>query len=275
MNDIRLHGSALIAQREEIDQQFTVPMSSPQERPGLDALPLAGYPILSARAVTVRQVLKERLARSQKTVLLFANTNFVMQCRSLLPWLHSKEVLLLNDGVGLDIAALLKHGYRYKANLNGTDFVPSFLANLKTQRRIFLFGGKPGVAEKAGIAIERDIGQQVVGCMDGYTQRSSEALCAQINNSGAEIVLVALGNPIQETWIRNNMHALDAKLLIGVGALFDFLSGEVERAPNWVQEIRCEWIYRLMQEPNRLLRRYTVDIFSFLYQCLRKQPKTA
>jgi beta-1,4-glucosyltransferase len=244
------------------------------ERKGLTSLPLAGYPILSARAAPVMHVLKDRLATSQKTVLLFANTNFVMQCRSLLPWLHSKEVLLLNDGIGLDIAALLKHGRRYKANLNGTDFVPSFLKSLPAQQKIFLYGGKPGVARKAAIAIERDIGQQVVGYMDGYTHLSSEALCKLINHSGANIVLVALGNPMQENWIRSNMQAVDAKLLVGVGALFDFLSGEVARAPNWVQDIRCEWIYRLMQEPKRLLKRYTVDIFSFLYLCMRKQPQT-
>jgi beta-1,4-glucosyltransferase len=236
----------------------------------IETLPLAGYPILSGSAAGVQQVIRERLAGAQKTVLLFANTNFVIQCRKLLPWLHSKEVLLLNDGVGLDIAALLKHRRRYQANLNGTDFVPALLKTLETRRKIYLFGSKPGVAEKAGIAIERDIGQQIVGCTDGYSRLSGEALVTRINQSGAEIVLVALGNPMQENWIRKHMQALDAPLLVGVGALFDFLSGEARRAPDWVQQIRCEWIYRLLQEPERLLRRYTVDIFSFLYLCLRK-----
>jgi beta-1,4-glucosyltransferase len=279
MNDGRQHGSASIAERQEIDQSVPSPTAASGQQKAvpdahaLDLLPLAGYPILSCRAVSVRHLLSERLARSQKTALLFANTNFVMTCRSLLPWLHSDEVLLINDGVGLDIAALLKHRQRYRDNLNGTDFLPAFLKSLRTRRKIFLFGGQPGVAKKAGIAIERDIGQQVVGCMDGYTRMSPEALRKLINQSGAEIVLVALGNPKQEIWIQANLQALDANLLIGVGAFFDFLSGQARRAPRWMQEIRCEWVYRLIQEPKRLLRRYTIDIVSFLCLCLRKQPK--
>jgi beta-1,4-glucosyltransferase len=94
-------------------------------------------------------------------------------------------------------------------------------------------------------------------------------LCQRINASGADIVLVALGNPRQEEWIRQNMGALNANLLVSVGALLDFLSGGVRRAPMWVQKIRFEWLYRLAQEPQRLLRRYTVDIARFLYLCLR------
>lgn len=256
-------------------QQASDPQGSQREIPGLDLLPLAGYPVISARSVSVRHVLAERLAGAKKTALLFANTNFVMKCRNLLPWLQDADVFLLNDGVGLDIAALLKHGRRYKANLNGTDFVPAFLKKLPTRHRLFLFGGQPGIAKKAALVIERDIGQQVVGCMDGYTPLAADALCRQINESGAEIVLVALGNPLQEAWIRAHMHALDAPLLIGVGALFDFLSGETRRAPAWVQAIRCEWIFRLSLEPRRLLRRYTVDIAAFLYLCLRRAPPLA
>ena len=213
-------------------------------------------------------------------MLLFANTNFVLKCQSLRPWLDSDDVVLVNDGIGLDIAAWLMHQQRYPQNLNGTDFLPHLLKTLSTRRKIFLLGGVPGVAQQAAAIIERDLGQPVVGCLDGYSKMPDAVLREEINRSGTEIVLVALGNPIQEQWICANMGQLDAKLFIGVGALFDFLSGHARRAPRWIQQIRCEWLFRLSLEPKRLLRRYTLDIVSFLRLCLRDrhltdQPKSA
>ena len=233
------------------------------------SLPLAGFPIQSMTAAVLSNLLQERLAVARQTVLLFANTNLILQCQPLRDWLCGEDVMLVNDGIGLDIAALIKYGRRYQANLNGTDFLPYLLKSLMLPRKVFLLGGKPGVAEKAGGVIQRQFGQQVVGCINGYTALQPAALCEAINCSGAEIVLVAMGNPLQEEWIRANMGALDAKLLVGVGALFDFLSGGVQRAPRWVQQIRCEWLFRLCQEPRRLLKRYTLDIFRFLSLCVR------
>jgi beta-1,4-glucosyltransferase len=92
-------------------------------------------------------------------------------------------------------------------------------------------------------------------------------LVESINRSQAEVVLVALGNPIQEEWILANREALDANVVVGVGALFDFWSGDKPRAPLLVQRVRLEWLYRLCLEPRRLLRRYTVDIMAFLVLC--------
>lgn len=234
----------------------------------IDRLPLAGYPIISTSAAVLNAMLVDRLTASKKTALLFANTNLVLQCQAIRPWLSSDDVIIVNDGIGLDIAASIVHGRRYAANLNGTDFLPYLLKNSTEKRKIFLFGGKPGVAEKAAVVIEREFGQHVSGCLDGYSTMAPEAICQEINRSGAEIVLVAMGNPLQEEWIRQNMTRLDAKLFIGVGALFDFLSGGAKRAPAWIQRIRCEWLYRLCREPRRLMRRYTVDIFRFLFLCL-------
>lgn len=238
-----------------------------------EVLPLAGFSILSITASELIKKLNNQLKTEGKTCLLFANTNFVLQCASLKRWLNSNEVLIVNDGVGLDIAARLLHGHCYQENLNGTDFVPDLLKNLNTRRKIFLIGGRPGIAEKAATFIEHNLGQQVVGCLNGYSQITQISMLDEINRSGAEIILVAMGNPLQEEWIHTNMHALDAKLFIGVGALFDFLSGNSKRAPDWVQKIRCEWFYRLIREPKRLLRRYTADILIFAFDCIKHRVK--
>jgi beta-1,4-glucosyltransferase len=202
-------------------------------------------------------------------VLVFANTNFVTQCQALRPWLCSEEVAIVNDGVGMDIAALLKYGKKFEENLNGTDFVPKFIQQLRRPARIFLLGGQIGVAAGAAKVIAGVLGQKVVGVQDGYTPIGQADLHTKINQSGADIVLVALGNPTQEEWIQTNMHALDATLYVSVGALFDFLSGGVKRAPLWMQRIRMEWFYRLLQEPRRMARRYSIDVVRFLLLCQR------
>jgi beta-1,4-glucosyltransferase len=98
-------------------------------------------------------------------------------------------------------------------------------------------------------------------------QEQRAGLVALINRSQAEVVLVALGNPMQEEWILVNRQALDAKVVVGVGALFDFWGGYKPRAPQLVQRLRLEWLYRLCLEPRRLLRRYTLDILMFLLLC--------
>ncbi len=234
-----------------------------------ETLSLAGYPVFSTTSDDLCDVLQERLDAYRKTVLVFANTNFVLQCQPIRNWLNGDDVIIVNDGIGMDIASLLQHGKRYKDNLNGTDFMPLLLKTFTHSHNIFLLGGKPGVAEEAGDAIELQTGQHVVGCADGYSDMDASALCERINASGADILLVAMGNPIQEEWIRQHMGELNATLLVSVGALFDFLSGRVQRAPRWVQKIRFEWLYRLTREPRRMLQRYTLDIARFLFLCLR------
>jgi beta-1,4-glucosyltransferase len=183
--------------------------------------------------------------------------------------LKQEPALIVNDGVGMDLAAMVIHGRRYRENLNGTDFVPLLLARLKGQHKLFLLGGKPGIARTAGAAIDRKFGHQVVGCADGYADLKSPLLVQEMNASGADIVLIALGNPLQEQWMAEHLSSLRAGLLIGVGALFDFLSGDKQRAPQWVRRLRCEWLFRLCLEPRRLLRRYTWDVLLFLFLCLR------
>ena len=231
-------------------------------------LPLAGFPIHSTTSAALSRLLKERLEASRKTILVFANTNFVIKCQQMRSWLCGEDVVIVNDGVGMDIAALLLHKQRFRENLNGTDFLPFFFRHTTARRRVFLLGGKEGVAEAAAVYMREALGQEIVGYADGYAAIRDPELCEYINASGAEILLVAMGNPVQEEWIRGHMGSLDATLFVCVGALFDFFSGRVKRAPLWVQRVRLEWLFRLMHEPKRLLRRYTVDIAQFLVLCL-------
>ncbi|MFA9441837.1 WecB/TagA/CpsF family glycosyltransferase [Uliginosibacterium sp. sgz301328] len=230
---------------------------------------LGGFPIAAHTARTLRDALVEADADGQRRVLFFANTNFVVQCQPLLPRMASPEVVIVNDGIGLDIASMLVHRTRFIENLNGTDFVPAFLKSFPRRVRIVLLGARPGVAARAGKALSQATGQAVVGAIDGYEGMRAPDLIARINALRPDVVLVAMGNPMQEQWILDHADEIGARLLMGVGALFDFMCGDKARAPEWVRRLHMEWFYRLTLEPTRLARRYTMDIGVFLALCLR------
>jgi alpha-1,3-mannosyltransferase len=165
---------------------------------------------------------------------------------------------VLNDGIGIDIASRILYGAPFPENLNGTDFNPNYLQRTRHRYRLFLLGANPGVAERAAIRLsELCPFHRIVGCQHGHFDPDQIAeVVANIRQSEADVVLVAMGNPKQELFLQEHLAATGCTLGIGVGALFDFLAGEVPRAKSWVQKWRLEWIFRLAQEPRRLARRY-------------------
>ncbi|SFN23256.1 polymer biosynthesis protein, WecB/TagA/CpsF family [Thioclava dalianensis] len=178
---------------------------------------------------------------------------------------------LLPDGIGVDMAARMT-GTRLSENLNGTDFTPALLQEAAARGlSVFLFGASPGTAQAAAAKLSSDIpGLQIAGTRDGYEGAAdSQAAIAEINASGADILLVAMGVPMQELWIDRHLDDLSPRLVLGVGALFDFLAGNVSRAPSLLRRARLEWVWRLAQEPRRLAKRYLLGNASFLIRAGR------
>ncbi|NKI68763.1 WecB/TagA/CpsF family glycosyltransferase [Collimonas pratensis] len=240
-------------------------------------IPIAGFPIVTTTSPVLARYLLYAMRLNKKITLFFANTNFIVQCNHLLDKMKNSSVTIVNDGVGMDIAAFLFRRHAFKENLNGTDFIPQLLSGADGPKRVFMVGGKPEILPKALEHMRRTLKQTVVGSCDGYAgmKQRRAGLVEEINRAQADIVLVALGNPLQEEWILANRQALDAKVVIGVGALFDFWGGYKPRAPQLVQKMRLEWLYRLCLEPRRLLRRYTVDILKFLLLCRKYDSRNA
>jgi beta-1,4-glucosyltransferase len=231
---------------------------------------LGGYRLHQPSREALCAELLDALDTGHKRQVFFANTNFVVQCRPLRARLQAPSVRVVNDGIGMDLAAWLVHGRRFAENLNGTDFIPWLATRSQRPLRFFLLGARPGVAAQAGRYLEQELGQHVVGTCDGYDgfARAGDGLVDAINASGAEVVLVAFGNPAQEAWILDNFDACHAPLMFGVGALLDFLSGNARRAPPWVRTLHMEWLFRLAHEPRRLLKRYSWDLANFFRICL-------
>ena len=182
-----------------------------------------------------------------------------------------ERFLLVNDGIGLEIAARILEGRGFPENLNGTDFLPHLFGQSQRKLRVYLLGAKPGVAEEAGRRfVARFPLVEIVGARDGYFAAGDEpAVVAAVAAAAPDILLVAFGNPKQEMFIARHFDALGARAMFGVGALLDFTAGQVARAPVWVRKARLEWAFRLAQEPTRLVRRYTIEIGGFLFDILR------
>jgi alpha-1,3-mannosyltransferase len=232
---------------------------------------ILGVPIFVSTASQVVGLLDDRFERHTSTVVAFANAhalNVAAQDESFRSIL--RKSIVLNDGIGVDIASLVLFGVTFPQNLNGTDFVPYYLQNTCRRYRIFLLGSRPGVAQRAGAYLSRRFPQhQIVGCHHGYFVRDETAkINATIKAVQPDIILVGMGNPQQELWLANNLEVTGASLGFAVGALFDFVAGEARRAPAWMRSMRVEWLYRLLQEPMRLARRYVIGNPLFVIRIL-------
>ena len=151
--------------------------------------------------------------------------------------------------------------------MNGTDLFPKLCEALSGSGiGLFLLGGRPGIAEAVADWVrEHHPGAEVRGTRHGYFDRNEEeSVFADIASSGAQVLLVAMGVPLQDLWVRRNLHRIGACVAIGVGGLFDFYSGRIPRAPLWMREMGIEWIYRFWQEPGRMWKRYFLGNALFL-----------
>lgn len=143
---------------------------------------------------------------------------------------------------------------------------------------IYLLGGKPSmdgrpsVAERAAAALRRGCPDlKVVGTHHGYFRpEENDRIVAAINRARPHILFVGMGAPQQETWISQNLDRLQVPVCIPSGGLFDFLSGEIPRAPRWMSDHGLEWFFRLLVEPGRLWKRYSYENARFAWSLGRE-----
>ncbi|RWO77685.1 MAG: glycosyltransferase [Mesorhizobium sp.] len=178
--------------------------------------------------------------------------------------------LILPDGVGVDLAAKLLYGASFPDNLNGTDFIPAFLQASARPLTVGLLGATRVNAEAASKKLAAlALQHRFVVIHDGYFSPAEEpAIVDRIARLRPDVLLVAMGVPRQELWIARHIDARHCTLPIAVGALLDFLSGTVPRAPLWMRRLRLEWLFRLWIEPGRLWRRYVVGNPLFLWRVI-------
>ena len=206
-----------------------------------------GFDLLTAAelAAWVRAVLD---GPAQTRHIAFSNSEFVLEARhnaQLRRYLEGCDLNLV-DSVGVVQAFRLVNGVRPPERLSGTTFVAMLCDEAAAAgARLFLFGGRPGVAARAAAALERRTpGLQVCGAVDGFA--GAQGVLDQVRASAPDILMVCLGNPLQERWIEEHIGELDLKLVWGAGGALDFYSGDVPLAPGWVQRAGLEWLFRLV-----------------------------
>lgn len=185
------------------------------------------------------------------------------------------------DGMGVVHAARLL-GEKISDRVYGPD-----LMELHCERAAaagtptFLYGGHDdeALAQLQSALVERFPGLQIAGSHSpphrDLTSDERAAITAQVNASSAKVVWVGIGSPKQELWMQSMRGELEPPVLVGVGAAFDFFSGRVAQAPGWMQRASLEWLYRVIQDPLRLGRRYLATLPRFaalvLAQALRER----
>lgn len=181
-----------------------------------------------------------------------------------------EKALVLNDGIGVNLASRLRYGRAFPENLNGTDFIPALIGAHPGRLRLFLVGAAPGIAVRAASALERSFPHvTVTGVQHGFFDPAEEAALAQrIADSEADLVIACMGNPRQEIWASRWAAELQRPIVCG-GAFLDFTAGQVRRAPVWLRQMRSEWVYRLINEPTRLSERYLKGNIDFMAHAIR------
>jgi exopolysaccharide biosynthesis WecB/TagA/CpsF family protein len=202
------------------------------------------------------------LVNTEKPVVV----SFVNQHILNLAW-HSNDFaacltasnLLLRDGLGIEVC-LAVLGQAAGRNMNGTDFIPR-LASSFAGRRTAIYGtAEPWISKAAEVLAAS--GCRVVGTMDGFRPESDYV--AEAVRTSPELIILAMGNPKQEIVARMiAASVVDPMVIVNGGAIADFLAQRFERAPVWLQRARCEWLFRMLQEPGRLWRRYLLGGFAF------------
>ena len=232
---------------------------------------------VSITNTTMKNALKiiERILNQSKQKshsIFFVNTNTLnLSCDT--P--KYKEILnsadyLFADGTGVRLAIGIQHHTKIKDNINGTDLVPLLFTEFANKGlRYFLLGNTPTRIEQAAAYAKKNFtGWTLAGYHHGYLENiNSDSLIKMINDSGADVLLVGMGNPLQEQWIHSNISRLKIPLCFAVGGLFDYWVGDLTRAKQWIRKIGCEWVHILLSQPHKK-RRYLIGNPKFIARVL-------
>ncbi len=200
-----------------------------------------------------------------RTYVVVCPVYTVMQCHEKpdLRRLVNRAGMVTPDGMPL-VFLCRRLGHPTVSRVYGPDLLLAF-SEMATRRGYtsFYYGGAEGVATRlAEVMTARFPGLRVVGTYSppyrDLTPEEDATVVEQINAAAPDVVWVGLGSPKQDYWMAAHRDRLEAPVLIGVGAAFDFLTGRVRQAPRWMQRNGLEWLFRLATEPRRLWRRYLI-----------------
>ncbi|MEM1416421.1 MAG: WecB/TagA/CpsF family glycosyltransferase [Myxococcota bacterium] len=253
-------------------------MSSGAPASPVDLLGIPFWPVTEAE--TVAHIVEEASA-GRGGWLVTPNLEILRQCESdaAVHAMVRRADVIVADGMPLIWASRLQGGRPLPERVCGSNLVSSLSAEASARGlRVYLFGGADDTSERASELLrERHPGLEIVGAYGppyGFEKDDAEmaSIVERIEAAKPNIVFFALPFPKGERVLERIRHAAPDAWWCGVGVSFSFLTGDVQRAPRWMQRTGLEWIHRLSQEPKRLARRYLVDGIPFAVRLLVRAP---
>ena len=232
-----------------------------------------GVQISALNLEQVESIIAQWLTRRTKHYVCITTVHGIMECQRdpQLMEIYNASGIATADGMPL-VWILKSRGHDHQTRVYGPDLMIKICrSSVKRGDRHFLYGGASGVAESLAHTLADSIdGVQIAGAhsppFHDLSVAEDREIVSEINATKPDIVWVGLGTPKQERWMADHLETLNASVLIGVGAAFDFLSGTKPQAPRWMRNNGLEWMFRLASEPRRLWRRYLIYNPWFLYK---------
>lgn len=238
---------------------------------------ILGIQIDSLTVSELHDIILSAIQKKQRALIL--NTN--IHCMNLAyenKWLHDflkQAHYVFCDGAGVRLAALL-YGHELPPRITYADWTWQ-LAEFSQSHELtlFLLGANIGIVDKAAQKLQdRFPNLKIVGTHHGYFDKTpqseeNQAIIQMINAAKPNIFIVGFGMPVQEQWLLENWQSLDTNVILTGGAVFDYISGELQRGPKWMTNYGMEWLARLLIEPRRLWRRYILGNPLFFWRVLQ------
>ena len=229
---------------------------------------LLGIRIHSLSMQNILSICEEHISRKNPLLLGVVNVAKIVNIQKN-PGLHTsleQADLVLADGMPIVWLSRML-GTPLPERIAGIDLMYRLLERASEKNySVYFLGAKSEVVEKVVEIVKKSYpGLRVAGHRDGYFKQSEEREVAEdINNSSADILFVAISSPKKETFLGRWRSSLNVPICHGVGGSFDVLAGVTKRAPLWMQKSGLEWLYRLIQEPRRMWKRYLVTNTIFM-----------
>lgn len=227
---------------------------------------IMGVPFLHIDQEGFVNLLNERIAMKEKTFVITANPEIVMQANenSELMQCVKKATYVCADGIGVVKAASIL-GSSLPGRVTGYDTMIRLLEHGNKKRyKMYLLGAQKSTIEKTVANIQRDYPNvDIVGYRDGFFDWNDRTIVEEMKAAKPDLIFLALGVPRQEKWISEHIDEFEHGVFIGVGGSFDVIAGTVERAPEIWQKMNLEWLYRLLKQPSRWKRMLALPRFGF------------
>lgn len=227
----------------------------------LKSIKLFGVKVTTSQEADILKYITISLGKKGKVVFVTTpNPEIIMYANSHPDFkkILNEADIALPDGIGISLCAWLT-GKGMVQRVTGADMVEKLCSELaESAHSAGFFGGQTGVAEETAKCLQKKYsGLKVSFASDAWNED-------KIRGKKIDVLFVAMGCPAQETWIYENLNLLPVKVAIGVGGAFDFISGNVPRAPRFLRTVGLEWLYRLVRQPWRAKRQLALISFSLL-----------